>query len=87
MNKVQQRTGKLARDLIVDTLSHAGEADEYHEQVMDRCEAAGKIDTSGLDVELLMNDPKVKAAYKKFCESIIGALQFVEEEFGAASDE
>jgi hypothetical protein len=83
MNIVQKRTIKLARDLIIDTLSHAGEEDEYHEQVMDRCEQAGKIDTSELDVSTLFQDPKVQKALKQFVSGIIGSLQFVEEEFGA----
>lgn len=86
MNRVQQQTGKVARDLIIDTLGHAGEDDEFHDQVMTRCEAAGKIDTSALDTDLLMEDPKVKAAFKKFVDSIVGALQFVEEEFGPTDD-
>ena len=82
MNRNQQKTGKIARDLIIEFLDTCTGEDEDNQRIMSACEG-NKLDTSALDTELLLNDPKVKRAFKKFVDGIIGSLQFVEEEFEA----
>ena len=87
MNKLQQKTGAACRKFIIDLLDHVADDDAYQDKVTELCDELGKIDTGALDVDLLVNDPKVQAAFKKFVSAQIGAFQVMEEEFGGNPDD
>ena len=81
MNKVQQKTGAAIRKCIIDVLERAAGDDETIDHIGEVCEEMEKIDTSAAgDEDLLMNDPKVKAAFKKFVSSTIGSFQQFESD-------
>lgn len=82
MTPVQKKTEKAVARLIADALTHASEEDEFSDRICSACEAQGKIDTSTLDVSYLMSDPKIKKAFKKFVENVVGGFQYMEEEYG-----
>jgi len=87
MNSVQQKTGKMVRDFIIDALAEFGQDDSISDNVQNVCEQAGKIDMAKVDTDLLLQDPKVKAAFKKFVEGCIGSFQHMEDEFGPNAEE
>lgn len=82
MNKLQQKTGNVVRKCIIDTLERAAGDDEFIDHIQEVCEEAGKIDTTGLEEDVLVNDPKIKKAFLKFVKSCIGSFQQMEDEFG-----
>lgn len=84
MNKVQQATGSAIRKCIIEVLDRAAGDDETLDHISEVCEGMDKIDAS-MDVDTMLNDPKVKAAFKKFVSSTIGSFQQFETD--AAADD
>lgn len=89
MNKLEQKTGKLIRDFVIKALDHAGEADEFQDQITEACDEAGQIEVPAPDplIDTLLDDPKVKAAFRKYVSGVVGAFQVMEEEFGAGAQD
>jgi len=83
MNRNQQKTGALVRQHIIDSLERVATDDENLDHMQYVCsDAKHPIDTAACEVDTFLNDPKVKAAFKKFVSRTIGGYQYMEEEFG-----
>lgn len=77
----QAKTRALVKQHIIDTLDEANNDNLDH--VWNVCnEANHPIDTSGCDVDIMLEDPKVRAAFKKFVTETIAGYKCVVEEFG-----
>ena len=80
----QEKTYRAARDITVQTFQDAQEASDYQDEFMDMTRTClggtgpDCVDTTTTTVERLMEDPRVKAAFKKFCTDIVGAMQYME---------
>jgi hypothetical protein len=83
MNRNQQKTVALVRQHIIDSLERVAGDDENLDHMQYVCEGVKHpIDASACEVDSLLNDPKVKAAFKKFVRQTIGGYQYMEDEFG-----
>lgn len=73
-----QSTNALIKKHVIDLLHRATGDDEFLDSVMYVAEENG-LDTSAANVDELVNDPEVQAAFRKACESVIGTFQYAEE--------
>lgn len=79
MNRVQQRTCTTVRKYIIDSLEYTvNEADI--DLVREACMTLKKVDTGACNVDIFLNDNKVKVALRKMISSAIFQFKLVEEE-------